>query len=446
MTPIRRLIFVSALAAGCAKGETPPVTSTSPATPAGPVEVVAASPKIQAVNWFVDQPGTVMAFESAPLVAKLPGYVSKVNVDIGDRVTAGQVLAELAIPELVSEADQKKALVDLSLTEKIQAERTVDVAKARLTAANAGVREAEAGTARILADYERWESEVKRVEELVSKRVIDSQARDEVLKQFRSAGAAREEVKAKVATAAAAAEEAKAMIGRAEADAIAAAAKVAVARTEVNRVAALLGYTKITAPFAGVVTARFVHPGHFLQPATGPKPESLFTVARFDTVRVFIEVPEAAATQITTGAKATVRVPGMKGREWNAAVTRTSGVLSTESRTLRAEIDLANADFAIKPGTYAQVRTACVTADTTTVPTACVQFTDETAYVYEVLDGKVVKLRVRVGQTDGGTVELVGKKRLLGTGDWQPLAATDRFAVGNLGALIDGQAVTVKKE
>ena len=74
------------------------------------------------------------------------------------------------------------------------------------------------------------------------------------------------------------------------------------------------------------------------------------------------------------------------------------------------------------------------------------QFADETAYIYELVEGKVVKLRVRVGRIDGGSVELVGKKRLLGTGDWQPLTPNDRLILGNLGALVDGQPVAVKKD
>ena len=446
MPTFRQLIFLAVALAGCAKGDgTAPAAAVS-ANSTAPVEVIVASPKVVNLNWFVDQPATVKAFESAPLVAKLPGFVSKVYVDIGDRVKSGQLLAEISIPELVREAEQKRAMVEMAKASHVQFERSVDVAKARLTAAKAGVTEAEAGTARILADYERWESEVKRVEELVSKRVIDSQARDEVLKQFRSAAAAREEVKAKVATAAAAVIEAQAMIGRADADVLAATAHVAVAMAEANRVAALLVYTKITAPFDGVVTSRMVHPGHFLQPTSGPKPEQLFTVSHFDTVRVFFEVPESAATTIATGSKATVRIPGLKGREWNVAVTRTSGVLASESRTLRAEIDLPNADAAIKPGTYATVRLSGTTPDAITVPAGCVLFADETAYVYEVVDGKAVKLRVRVGRIDGGNVELVGKKRLLGTVDWQPLSASDQLVLGNLGALIDGQAVVVKKD
>lgn len=432
------LLFAVGFLTGCSK---PPEATPAVAAAAGPVTVKVVSPKKATLTWYVDQPATAVAFESAPLVAKLPGYVKSVHVDIGDAVKAGQLLAELAIPELLDEAAQKAALVNQAKAQRTQAEKSIDVAKARVTVADAGIAEAEASVARADADLARWGGELERVSGLVGRKIIDSQTKDETQKQFASAKSLKTEAMARIASAKANRLEAEAMVGRAIADREAADANVAVAEADARRVAALVSYTKITAPFAGTVTMRNVHPGHFLQPANGAKIEQLFTVARTDTVRIAFDVPEAAALQVKVGTKATVRVPGQKGAEFAATIVRTSGVLSGESRTLRAEIDLTTG---VTPGSYSSVRIPCTTVDAMTLPASAVQYADETTYAYEIVGGKVIKQRVRVGRTDAGIVEIVGKKKLMGTGDWQPLGDADKFATANLGALADGAAVAVE--
>jgi RND family efflux transporter MFP subunit len=440
----RTLLLTALMLVGCTKGpDTATPSSTSPAT--GPTTVSVVSPKSQTLNWTVDQPATAVAFESAPLVAKLPGYVAKVHVDLGDMVKAGQKLAELAIPELIQELAQKRAMVDQTKAQREQAKQSVVVAQARIEVAEAGIHEAEATIARATAEYDRWQSEMTRVDGLVARKVIDAQTKDETTKQFTAAKAMREEANARVVSAKAGRSEAMAMQLRAKADESAASATVAVAEAEVKRIEALLSYTTITAPFDGIITQRSVHPGHFIQPAgsLAGKQESLFVVVKAEIVRIAFDVPESAAGQVGIGSPAIVKVPALQAKEFTATITRTAGVLSGDSRTLRAEIDLPNADGLVKPGMYCSVRITGQTPQATILPVAAIQYADETTYVYEVVDGKIVKQRVRIGRIDSGMVEVLGKKRLIGTGDWRPLTPTDRFVNANLGALSDGQAVTL---
>lgn len=448
----RRFTAVALLAAcvGCTREPAAPVAAT-PALPApadAAVSVAVASPKKQSLAWTIDQPGSVQAFEVTPVVAKLSGYVSKVHVDLGDAVKGpagnkpGTLLAEVSIPELVQEAEQKAALVSQAKAEAELARQGAEVAGEQIKAAEAMVQEAVAARGRVLADMERWESELKRMEGLSG--VIDSQTLAETRKQYKTATAIRGEVEAKIASAEALNREAKAKKGRADAEVKAADARVKVADAEAARVKALLGYTQIRAPFDGVVTARHVHTGHFLMP-TGGKPEPLFVLARLDTVRVFAEIPESVSAAAGVGAKATVRIPALGNREVAANVTRTSGVLSSDSRTLRVEIDVPNPDGAIKPGLFAHVRIAAGSENTFVLPAAAVLFADETAYCFAVTDGKAVKLRVQTGRTSGGNIEVFGtRKAEAATGPWSPIDGGEQVVVGNLGALADGQAVTAK--
>jgi len=374
-------------------------------------------------------------------VANLPGYVKRLTKDLGDPVAAGEVLAVLEIPELERETEAKAAAVAVADAEVEQARSSVAVAAGMVASAEATVLEVKAGQSRVQADYERWESEAKRIETMVSQKVIDAQTLDETRKQFRSAAAGRDELAAKVNSAQMMVRESAARQRRAEADVKASEARRLVADAEAKRVAALLDYCQIKAPYAGVVTGRYVHTGHFLQPGAN-RAETLFTVARLDTVRVFVEVPEAAAAQANPGAKVTVRFPALGGVEVAGTVTRTAGVLNADTRTLRTEIDLPNPGGRLRPGSYAVVRLAAATADALVVPPSAVLFADETAYVYAVAGGRAVKMRVQVGRTAPEGIQLLGWKRAaVNAGDFTPVQETDTVVTSNLGSVTDGQAV-----
>ncbi|MDB4915315.1 MAG: efflux transporter, family, subunit [Gemmatimonadetes bacterium] len=121
-------------------------------------------------------------------------------------------------------------------------------------------------------------------------------------------------------------------------------------------------YTRVTAPFTGVVTARNVDIGSLITPAgatsasivgpggTGAAAGSMFRIAQTDTVRIYLNVPENYATSIHPGLVANVTVQGIPGRKFTGHVVRTSHALDAASRTLLTEIDIPNRDFALLPG------------------------------------------------------------------------------------------------
>jgi RND family efflux transporter MFP subunit len=449
---------------GCNRANPPAPAAGGNGAEAGPVKVKIVTPKRQALAWAIEQPGTVEPLEITPLVAKLPGYVKALApdavaairagfkgqsgpaplIDIGSDVYAGQLLATLDIPELDAEHAEKLAAVERAKAEKKQAEAERDVVTAQIAAADAAVKEADAGIARAEADINRWKAELDQASTQAASGIAEVQNRLVIAKNFESAKAARAEAEAKVATAKAQVQERTARRGRVEADVEAAEAKVKAARAEADRVAALLEYTRITAPFAGVVTARNVNTRTFTQ-SVGPQAPPVFTVAREDVLRVFADVPEASAEKASPGSPVVVRVPALGGREYPAAVTRTTRAVNPETRTLRTEIDIPNPDRALLPGAYVVVQIKAQTPDAVVIPGSCVLSADEAQFVFVVEGGKVVKYRVQLGRTDGTVYQVLGRRKATSTtGPWEKFTGTEQVVNGNLGALADGTPVAIE--
>ena len=297
----------------------------------GPVTVTVTQLKRQAILWVIEQPGSVQPFEMTTIEARVGGYLKAVKVDLGDEVRGpkgtepGIVLAELDVPELVQELESKKAAVELAKADEEAARKLIEVAEARVNVAKPGVTEANAGVLKAQADLARWDSEFKRLEKLASGGgAVDQQSLDEAKRQAESARAAKQAAEAKVEGAKAALVEAEAAKAATVAKAKAAAAQVKVAEAHAVRASVELGFASIRAPFDGVVTARYVHPGHLVKPSAN----ALFTVARLDVLRVAVDVSETASAFAVKGTKAVVRVPTLGGRDYEATISRTSRVLN----------------------------------------------------------------------------------------------------------------------
>ena len=456
--PVRRWIALLALVPlACGKSG-----SGEPAVVAGSSNAVkVASPKKQTLHWSVEQPGTITAFETTPVAAKIAGFVKEIApdtdarknpstplavIDIGSVVKKDQPLAILDVPELDAEAVQKRAAVDQANAELEQVRNDRAVADAQVLAAKAMLKEAEAGVAKANADWDRWKAELTQADDLVAKKVIDAQSRAVVFKQYQSAEAGKYEAEARAATASAAVGERQAKRLKVDADILASASRVKVAEAAVMEVEARLGYTKIAAPFDGIVTARNVHTRHFVQPPTGGQGQALFVVSRLDIVRVFVDVPEASAARAQPGGKVVVRIPALGNLEIAASIARTAGIVQPDTRMLRIEIDLPNEKRVLQAGMYAFVRIAAEAADATLLPSACVLAADETHYIYLVEGDKAVKYRVQLGRPDAANVQVLARRKGTATsGEWLPFTGTERAIAGNLGGLTDGAIVEVKE-
>jgi multidrug resistance efflux pump len=285
-------------------------------------------------------PASVEAFEVADQFAKVGGYVFEVKADIGDHVKRGQVLARIDVPELAQELEEAKAT--LAAKQKLQAaaqasvlqsQKMLDVAKSQLASAQ--------------AEQELADVTLKRQQELFQGKAITDQQLDDVKARATTTRANAAVAQAKIAAA-------EADITSAEANLGVAIAQVEVAKAQVGKAGAMFDYTRIVAPFDGVVTRRLVNRGDLTQ-AAGNRVMSLFTCQRMDTVRVFCDVPETSALGIHPGDAVEIRLYGPSGQTMRATVTRIATALDPTTRTMRTEIDLPNPQEQLRPGTYAQV-------------------------------------------------------------------------------------------
>jgi len=134
--------------------------------------------------------------------------------------------------------------------------------------------------------------------------------------------------------------------------------RMEVAQAQLDRVRILLKYARITAPFAGTITARYADPGAYVAVVTGGTAQSaaLVNLMDFNRVRVQIAVPEADASRVRRGTPAVITVRGLSATPISAAVSRISYALDTSSRTMLAEIDLPNPGARLRPGMYVSVQ------------------------------------------------------------------------------------------
>lgn len=442
--------LILAAAFGCNQ-QKPGATSA----PAPPAVFTVVTPRKMSLPKFIEQPGTVLAYEETPLYAKFSGFVKKIHVYIGDQITGpvfdaegkevrpGSVLAELSIPELEDEARQKLSQVDQVRAEVEQAQKQIEIADATLIAMAAHIREARAGIKRADANLARWEAEEKRIVDLVRSRVIDRSTGDEVLNQRIAAGAAKEETQERLLTAEKNEVKSRAEIAKAHADLRAVQAKLKVAEADADRLQTLLRYRFIRAPFNGKVTRRWAETGDFVQPPGSAKAQPLYLVAATHTIRVVVDVPETDAGLIRKDAPATVKIQAMATPELQATVSRTSESIDATSHTLRVEIDHDNTDGRLIHGMYAYARIRCEMPPAWALPANAVVKLADISVCYLYKDGNAVRMVIQPGRTDGKFTEVL-KKQVAGA--WVDWTGDEQVLSGATGTLSDRKAVEVAKE
>jgi RND family efflux transporter MFP subunit len=184
------------------------------------------------------------------------------------------------------------------------------------------------------------------------------------------------------------------------------AALVASARAEVRRLEQIQAFSKVTAPFSGIITVRNVDFGDLIVAASG---KELFHLAQIQKLRVFVQVPETMARWVHIGQSAELSLPDLPGRRFKATVIRTAGVVSADSRTLLVELAVDNPKGEILAGGYAQVRfTDAKVPALLMLPANTLLFRPEGPQIGIVQsDGKVILRQVQLGRDFGQTVEIV---------------------------------------
>lgn len=201
--------------------------------------------------------------------------------------------------------------------------------------------------------------------------------------------------------------------------------------------AVLRDYTKVRAPYDGIVTARFADPGALIQVATSSATNAipLFTIMDLNTVRVYANVPQDDSPWIAPGkTKATITVEELPDRSFSGTVTRSTLALDPSTRSLLVEIDLPNPDHALRPGTFAEAAIGLREIPNALVlPPQAVISGPKGKSVFIVEQGKAKSVPIQTGITDGKWIEItkglsgdeavvvVGKRKLL---DGSPVQAS----------------------
>ena len=339
--------------------------------------------------------GQFLPYQNVELHAKVAGYIRNIYVDIGDHVHQGQVLAVLEIPELVAQVDSSKAAVHHA-EEEIQRSKS-DVARA------------EADNVALHANAVRLVNANQARPGLIAEQELD----DATAKDRAS----------------------QAQVDAAKSALAAAKQQLAVAQADQQHYTALSDYSRIVAPYDGVVTWRFSDTGALVQAGTSNTSGlPVVTVAQVNVLRLRIPVPESLAAKIKIGDVADVHVQAT-GEHFTGKVARFTDALDPSTRTMQVEIDVPNANYHLQPGMYADVQLdANSRPDALTVPVEAIQRSDTKTSVLVVDPQNHVQVRdVQLGVQSSNHVEVLSG-----------LSEGEKVIVGNLGAYQAGEVVTPK--
>jgi RND family efflux transporter MFP subunit len=316
------------------------------ATSAPPVAL--EIPKLQQNATEIVLPGNMQAYTLAPIYARTTGYVKSWSHDIGSRVHKGDLLAIIETPEL----DQQLASAKADLATSIS----------------------NAGLAKTTAD---------RYKDLIGSSAVSQQDTDNAISQLQARNA-----------------------------------EVASAAANVRRLEELVSFERIIAPFDGVITARNIDIGQLISAdgstntagaGTVRSSREIFDISVIDTLRVFVNVPQVYAPDAKKGVTATLTLPQYPGREFKGKLVRTSDSVDPTTRTLLAEVDVANRTGELLPGSYTQVHlNVSRAAPALIVPVSAVILQPDGLHVATVDENhRIHILNVTPGRDLGSTMEIL---------------------------------------
>jgi RND family efflux transporter MFP subunit len=340
------------------------------------VNVIAAEPTDASQSLTL--PGETAAWDQTTIYARVNGYVATWLVDIGDHVKAGQSLAAIETPELDAELNAAKAKLNAAVAE-------------------VAVKQAQADFAE--TTERRWRESPRGV--------VSDQERE-----AKSAGKA----------------EAVANLNESR-------AQVALQQAEVDRLTAMTRFKDVKAPFEGTIVHRNINIGDLVTAGSTANTSSLYRLSSDNPIRVFVHVPQSAASQIiANGANVEITNSDDPTLRLEGQVTRTAKEIDPASRTMPIEVDLPNADRALVPGMYVQATFKFKGAPAFQVPASALLFRSTGPQVAVVDENGTVAFRdVSIASDDGNMVSL-------GSG----LHVGDRVALNLSSQIVAGAKVTAK--
>ena len=368
------IALIATAAVSCAGSGNPSGDALSPAAAPGPptIDIVRVVEQPLAVE--LSLPGELTAYQMVAIYPRVTGFVKSVAVDRGSRVRAGDVLAILDAPEVVAQRSEAQS--------KLQA------AEAQLAASRARA-DADKGT------FERYKA---------ASATPGVVAGNDVVIAEKTADASQSQI-------------------------ISAQQTVEASRQALNAIRDMEGYLQVTAPFAGVITERNVHPGALVGPSSATTASTpMLRLVESNRLRLVVPVPEAYTGEVRVGTQIPFSVVAYPGQSFSGKVARIAQAVDVSTRTMAIEVDVTNNDARLAPGTFCQVRWPVRRSKPSLfVPSTSVAATTDRTFVIRVRGGKTEWVDVRTGLTSGPLVEVFGD---LSPGDEIAGRGTDELRPG----------------
>jgi RND family efflux transporter MFP subunit len=335
-------------------------------------------------------------FQEIDVMAKVAGYVKKIYVDVGDRVSQGQLLASLEIPEMGDDMVKAQASVERSGSEVARAKDEVQRAESAHQMAH--------------LSFERLDAVSKSRPGLVAQQEIDDARGKDLV--------------------------AEAQVAAAKSGLASAIQQVGVNKAEQGRAKTMFDYTRVTAPFAGVITRRYADTGSMIQAGTASQTQAmpLVKLSQNSLLRLILPVPESAVPRVHVGQRVDVRVPTLD-RNFPGKVARFSEKVQASTRTMDTEVDVENVNLLLVPGMYAEVNLRLRSRERAlSIPLSAVEADAGGSRVLLVGDaGRLEVRKVGLGMETANFVEVRSG-----------LTVGDLVVIGNRGGLQPGQQVSPK--
>ncbi len=307
----------------------------------------------EAVQRTILLPGELLPYQRVSIHARANGYVERIPVDRGSTVKQGQVLASLIAPELAAQSAE---------------------AESKMETAEAVRAEAEARLAGVRSTYDRLKTasategaiagnELVQAEKMVDAALAAVRSSESAVRSLQSALRATKQFEA---------------------------------------------YLRVTAPFSGVITERFVHPGALVGPGSGSA-GALLELEQISRLRLVAAIPEAEVTSVRRGTRVEFRVPAFPGRTFTGTVARIDRSLDAKSRSMQVELDVANSRNELSPGMYPEVSwPARGAGQSLLVPPTAIVTTTERTFVIRVREGRAEWVNVRKAGVAGEMMQVLG--------------------------------------
>jgi RND family efflux transporter MFP subunit len=341
----------------------------------------------------------LVPFQEIDVYAKEAGYVQKLFVDYGTHVKAGQIMATLEIPELQAQIEEDQAQIKNASDQVVRAEHELKRYEAQYKALH--------------LEYTRLNSVFETQPGIVAQQEVDdAQGKDLAAASQVDAG---------------------------QAALAAAQSQLAAAKAKLVHDQTLFDYSKITAPFSGVVTERYANLGTLMQAGTGSSTQAmpLVRLSQDDLFRLAIPVPESYVRYIRIGDPVNVRVPSLN-RTFPGKVARFSVDVRADTRTMHTEVDVPNPERVLVPGLYADAELELDQKENVpAVPVQALNHEGDKTTVFVVHDGTLEQQAVQVGLQTSNDAEI-----LSGLREGEQVVVSDRSGL-KPGQKVHPQAVAV---